>query len=135
MKSIAWDNSFETGNTVIDQHNKAYLCRLNRLIKAIEAHPRQAAALLGDFPPYARRHFRAQESSLARTVDVAVFEDHQQRHRFFEDFLSRPLLDADGGAEEICAFMADRTAFHIQHLDKDALSGLSAGSEAAGSRV
>lgn len=135
MKTINWDNSFETGIQSLDHRNRNYIDKLNGLIRAIQANPLQIKELLGDFLPYARRHFGAEEFYLARTVDAAAFADHRRRHRFFQEFLSQPLLDDSFGAEEVCGFLADWTEFHIRHLDKDALSGLSVHRGLVGSGV
>jgi len=86
MEKIEWSDKYSVGVDILDQQHRQLIKMLNSLIEAStsEAKSKVVISTLAKMKKYARIHFKTEEHYL-KTHNYVDFEDHQRKHREFEE--------------------------------------------------
>lgn len=122
LARVAWSQTFETGDAVIDKQHRVLFSRTNELISAVLADEPEPdiALMLDELVVEIARHFRTEDALLDRTSHPAASE-HKALHA---DLLRRVrdlhALQQSGlvSTAELSRFLADEIiSGHIAHSD------------------
>ena len=124
MKQIEWDNSFEIGVQLLDEHHQTLLKRLNDVSKAVDEHQgeREITRTLKFLSDYTQFHFSAEEEKM-KAADYPGLEKQIEEHKKFlvvlekleEDFRDEDATKAL--SESLNTFLFTWLIHHIKEVD------------------
>jgi hemerythrin-like metal-binding protein len=123
MAFFKWKDSFNIGDTTVDQQHRSFMEILNEYYEFLVAGSADQAGkdLVDQLKAYAVMHFRTEEN-LMQSVNFEEIERHREQHRYFESLVSE--LEAHQTQEEAEAlkktlpFLRDWLLGHILEQDK-----------------
>lgn len=124
MKKIEWNNSYEIGVPLIDEHHQTLLKRLNDVSAAVEEHQgeREITRTLKFLADYTQFHFSAEEEKM-RESDYPGLDKQLEEHKKFLDALDKleeDFRDEDATkalSESLNTFLFNWLIHHIKELD------------------
>ena len=133
--AIVWDNSLETGISVIDEQHRRIVGYINELEQAKENHDQHGIAeVLNDCVDYTLSHF-AFEESLQEEAGYKFCKPHKKVHDLFtrrvEEYVGRFEL-GDDIADELHNLLSRWIVNHIKHDDADYVEIVKANLKSAG---
>ena len=129
MAFFKWKDSFNIGNTTVDQQHRSFMEIINEVYNSVFGSSTDGVRkdLVDSLKSYAAMHFRTEED-LMESVDYEDLERHREQHRYFESLVSE--LEAHhvtGEAEALkktLPFLRDWLLGHILEQDKKLASYL-----------
>jgi len=123
MDQFVWKPGFALGITEIDLQHQTLLKYLNECIRYASGHDAivDTHGIINDLKSYARLHFTAEEA-LLRKVGYPGSEEHQQRHRLFEEQVAQMEQAVSNGEKHavtsLVSFLRDWYMQHVLVEDK-----------------
>ena len=129
MKTIEWSEEFRTGNSRLDEQNKALVELVNEMIESGE-HDVDAETLsdiLNRLMEYAMTHHKEEEAYMQQ-IGCADLPSQKARHETFKERISRFCLDAmkkkSNLHREVCEYLVDWLSSHVFSDDPQSFSFL-----------